>query len=146
MSARRLVRRLKPMENSFPFVRPACVSLDSGRPSPHHQSTRTIRTSHVAASGRCAHHPGITPEGVICVIVITARWAAALGILSRARSIACAPGAKTLRSAVHVDNCLDRSFVGRERSGPADGGGGSSQGLGRRVGGGRRGGSRLVFG
>jgi hypothetical protein len=33
----------------------------------------TIRTSHAAAPGRCSHHPGITPEGVIAVIVITAR-------------------------------------------------------------------------
>jgi hypothetical protein len=57
------------------------------------------------------------------VIVMTARWAAALGILSRARSIACASGAETLRS-VHVGNRLYRSLFGREHSGPADRGSG----------------------
>jgi hypothetical protein len=60
------------------------------------------------------------------VIVITVRWAAALGILSRTRPVARAPGAQTLRSAVHVGNRLDRLFFGGERSGPA--GGGGSQG------------------
>ena len=54
------------IENSDRFVVVAVDSADGARPSSHHQSTRTIRTSHVAAPGRCAHHPGITPEGVIC--------------------------------------------------------------------------------
>ena len=106
------------MENSFPFVRPACVGLDSARPSSHHQSTRTIRTSHVAAPGRCAHHPGITPEGVICVIVITARWAAALGILSRARPVACASGADSEVRCARGQSPVS-VVLGGERSGPA---------------------------
>jgi len=41
---------LKPMESSFPFVRPACVCLDSALPSSHQQPPRTIRIRHPGRS------------------------------------------------------------------------------------------------
>src|SRR5205809_5127175 len=96
------------MENSFPFVRPACVCLGS-------RGHRRITSRHDLSAPATLPHRAvvrITPEGGFAVIVITARWAAALGIPSRARPVACASGAETLRSAVHVGNRLYRSLSG----------------------------------
>jgi hypothetical protein len=55
---------------------------------------------------------------------MTARWAAALGILSRARPVACAPGSRDCEVGC-ARGQSPRSVVlgGGERSGPAGGGG-----------------------
>ena len=42
-----------------------CVSLPASR-GPAAAGMRLSESSNIAAPGRCAHHPGITPGGVIC--------------------------------------------------------------------------------